>query len=48
MPRLRLDPLYWAFVLLGAGTLFPWNGWLQAADYWEARFPVSTCCVLLT
>lgn len=36
------DPAYWCFVLLGAGTLFPWNAVITAADYWEARYPVSS------
>jgi hypothetical protein len=34
------DPAYWCFQLLGAGTLFPWNVLITAADWWEARFPV--------
>jgi hypothetical protein len=36
-----LDAAYLCYVLLGAGTLFPWNALITAADYWEARYPVS-------
>lgn len=36
-----VDPAYWCFQLLGAGTLLPWNVLITAADWWEARFPVS-------
>lgn len=37
----RADPLWWCYLLLGCGTLTPWNSLIGAADYWEARFPVS-------
>jgi hypothetical protein len=36
-----VDAAYLCYVLLGAGTLFPWNALITAADHWEARYPVS-------
>ena len=35
------DAAYLCYLLLGAGTLIPWNALITAADYWEARYPVS-------
>ena len=29
---------------VGMGTLFPWNAFITACDYFEAQYPVSWCC----
>ena len=36
-----MDWAYASYVLLGCATLAPWNALITAADYWEARYPVS-------
>ncbi len=30
---------YLIYVLLGAGTLYPWNAFISAADYFEVIYP---------
>jgi equilibrative nucleoside transporter 1/2/3 len=30
--------VYWAFVLLGAASVFPWNAYISAPDYWAQLF----------
>ncbi|KAL4434383.1 hypothetical protein ABPG75_000824 [Micractinium tetrahymenae] len=43
-----LDAPYLCFLLLGCGTLFPWNALITAANYWEARYPGKHTDRLLT
>ena len=34
-----MDSAYLCYWLLGCGTLFPWNAFITAADYYNSRFP---------
>ncbi|KAL4428588.1 hypothetical protein ABPG77_008900 [Micractinium sp. CCAP 211/92] len=43
-----LDAPYLGYLLLGLGTLLPWNALITAADYWEARYPGKHTDRLLT
>ena len=33
--------VYTGHLLMGLGCLIPWNAFITAADYFEARYPVS-------
>ena len=37
-PQHNPQTTYWAFVLLGAGTLFPWNAFITVNEYFSSRF----------
>lgn len=36
------DKQYLCYLLLGVGTLAPWNAFITAADYYALRYPVSS------
>jgi equilibrative nucleoside transporter 1/2/3 len=36
-----IDKQYLCYLLLGVGTLAPWNAFITAADYYALRYPVS-------
>lgn len=37
----QIDKQYLCYLLLGIGTLAPWNAFITAADYYALRYPVS-------
>lgn len=43
-----MDIAYWCMLLLGCGTLFPWNAFITAADYYNERFPATHVDRLVT
>ena len=32
--------MYFSLLFLGIGSVFPWNAFITAADYFEAKYPV--------
>ena len=34
-----MDAVHLCYIFLGAGTLFPWNAFITAADYYAERYP---------